>query len=85
MYMGHCGAYPPSGAVVQGGLCNGSGLTSLTVTQTNIANVPLGPFLGNVPIQPLGWTPYTAGYVANPANGTFTVTTSGDGTVVTSP
>ncbi len=85
MYMGHCGAYPPSGAEAAGGLCNGSGLSSLTVPQTNAGGGTLGPFLNAVPTQPLGWTPYTAGYVANVGNGTFLITTSGDGVVVTAP
>lgn len=84
MYMGHCGAYPPSGAEAQGGQCNGSGLTAVTAPQLNIAGQTMGPFLNGVPAPPSGWTPYTAGYVVN-ANGTFGVTTSGDGTVATAP
>ena len=85
MYMGHCGAYPPSGAEGAGGQCNGSGLSSLTVPQTTPGGQTLGPFLATVPTQPLGWTPYTAGYAANVGNGTFLITTSGDGYVVTAP
>ena len=84
MYMGHCGALPPSGAEVQGGQCNGSRLSALTVPQLNAEGATVGPFVGGVPTQPPGWTPYIAGYVVN-ANGTFTITTSGDGTVVTAP
>jgi prepilin-type N-terminal cleavage/methylation domain-containing protein len=84
LYMGHCGIVPPSGAEVAGGQCNGSGLTALSVTQTNSNGLTIGPFLAPVPTAPLGWTAYTAGYVAN-ANGTFSVTASGDGAVVTAP
>ena len=44
----------------------------------------VGLFLVRLPSQPFGWTPYTAGYASN-ANGTFGITTSGDGYVVTVP
>ncbi len=84
LYMGHCGVYPPSGAEVPGGQCNGNGLTALTVPQLNISGATMGPFLNSVPASPQGWTPYPAGYVVN-ANGTFGVTTSGDGAVATAP
>jgi len=77
IYTAHCGTLP-------GGQCNGSGLTALTVQQTNGNGVTGGPFLAPVPNPPPGWTAYTAGYLVNP-NGTFTITTTGDGTVVTAP
>ena len=83
-YLGHCGSYPPSGAEVPGGQCNGSGLSALTVAQTNATGQTLGPFLAAVPTPPFGWTAYTRGYVAN-ANETYSLTTSGDGYVVTVP
>lgn len=84
IYTAHCGTLPPSGAEAPGGLCNGSGLTALTVQQTNGNGVTGGPFLAPVPNPPPGWTAYPAGYLVNP-NGTFTITTTGDGTVVTAP
>lgn len=84
MYASHCGALPPSGAEVPGGQCDGSGLSTLTVPQQNTAGEMVGPFFSLVPTAPRGWTAYSAGYVAN-VNGTFSITTSGDGVVVTAP
>lgn len=84
MYLGHCGWFPASGAEAPGGNCDGSGLTALTVAQKNGGGSTLGPFLVSVPRAPRGWTPYPAGYTNN-GNGTFTLTTSGDGAVVTIP
>ncbi len=84
MYMGHCGFYPPSGAEVPGGQCNGSGLSALTVPQTNGNAATLGPVMQAVPSAPFGWTAYTVGYATN-ANETYSITTSGDGYVVTVP
>lgn len=82
MYMGHCGAFPPSGGEAPGGVCDGSGLTALTVQQTNNGGQTLGPFLPRLPNPPQGWTTYTAGYLNN-GDGTFSITVTGDGTVVT--
>jgi prepilin-type N-terminal cleavage/methylation domain-containing protein len=84
VYMGHCGAFPPSGAEAPGGQCNGSGITALTVAQQNGIGQTIGPFLAPLPNPPLGWTAYTGGYVVN-ANGSFSITTTGDSVVVTAP
>lgn len=84
MYTGHCGQLPPSGAEAAGGLCDGSGLTALTSPQRNSTGQTLGPFLARVPGAPRNWTAYEAGYVAN-GDGTFSLTTTGDGAVVSYP
>ena len=57
-------------------------LTDLTVTTANAQGFTAGPFLGAVPTQPAGWAAYN--YAAS-ANGTFTVSTSGDSTTVVVP
>ncbi len=85
MYMSHYRAFPPSGAEAPGGQCDGSGLTALTVQQTSSFGLAGGPFLAALPTQPLDWTPYASGYVGNVVNGTYSITTSGDGVVVTVP
>ncbi len=54
MYL--CGSYPPSGAEVPGGQCNGSVLSALTVPQTNGNGATLGPLMQAVPSAPFGWT-----------------------------
>ena len=73
MYQAHTGSLP-------------SALTDLTVTVSNGQGQTAGPFMASVPTSPGGgspaWGAYT--YAAN-ANGTFSLTSSGDGTTVTVP
>src|SRR6059036_88821 len=75
MYQAHTGSLP-------------TGLTQLTVTVANAQGQTAGPFMGSVPTQPGGgspaWSAYTAAYSSN-ANGTFSLTASGDGTTITIP
>jgi prepilin-type N-terminal cleavage/methylation domain-containing protein len=61
-------------------------LTDLTSAQTNGLNQVAGPFMGTIPAPPPGGTPAWGayGYAAN-ANGTFTITATGDGTTITVP
>jgi type II secretion system protein G len=59
-----------------------SAITDLTVTTANAQNFTAGPFLGAVPQPPAGWAAYN---YATAANGTFTVSTSGDSTNVVVP
>lgn len=58
-------------------------LTQLTTVSTNAQGLPAGPFVASVPVAPGGWGAYT--YTPNTAAGTFTITTSGDGTTVSIP
>jgi type IV pilus assembly protein PilA len=58
-------------------------LTQLTVVATNAQGLHAGPFVASVPPAPGGWVAYT--YTPNTVNGTFTITTSGDGTTVSIP
>jgi len=60
-----------------------SALTDLTAQATNGQNQSAGPFIIAVPAAPPGWGAY--GYVSNSAAGTFTVSSSGDGTTAISP
>ncbi|MBI3630489.1 MAG: prepilin-type N-terminal cleavage/methylation domain-containing protein [Candidatus Rokubacteria bacterium] len=56
-------------------------LTNLTAA-TTINGVTGGPFMKSVPAAPTGWTAYS--YTAN-ADGTYTISSSGDSTTVSSP
>ena len=56
-------------------------LTQLTAA-TTISGVSGGPFMKSVPVQPAGWSSYA--YVSA-TDGTFTISTSGDGTSVSIP
>jgi general secretion pathway protein G len=58
-------------------------LTELTVVATNAQGLLAGPFVASVPPAPGGWVAYT--YTPNTVTGTFTITTSGDGTTVSIP
>jgi len=58
-------------------------LTQLTVASTNAQGLVAGPFVAAVPTAPGGWGAYT--YTPDTAAGTFTITTSGDGTSVSIP
>jgi type II secretion system protein G len=56
-------------------------LTNLTAA-TTIGGITGGPFMKSVPAAPSGWTAYS--YTAN-ADGTYTISASGDSTTVSSP
>lgn len=60
-----------------------SALTQLTTVATNPTGQPGGPFLSVVPAAPGGWGTYV--YTPNVAAGTYTITSSGDGTTVSIP
>jgi type II secretion system protein G len=60
-----------------------STLSQLTTVSTNSQGLRAGPFMASVPAAPGGWGGYT--YTPNASAGTFTITTSGDGTSVTLP
>jgi hypothetical protein len=61
-------------------------LTNLTSQVSNGLNQAAGPFMSNVPTPPPGGSPGWAGYGYTPnANGTFTITVTGDGTTITLP
>ncbi len=60
-----------------------STLTQLTTVATNGQGLSAGPFVAAVPAPPGGWSSYT--YTPNTSAGTFTIVTSGDGTIVTLP
>jgi len=60
-----------------------STLAQLTSVTTNALGQPGGPFMASVPTAPGGWSTYS--YSANVATGTFTISTSGDGTSVSLP
>jgi len=70
MYSAHMGNVPPA-------------LTALTSPATNSSNQTAGPFMAGIPSAPAGWSSY--GYTGNPADGTFTITASGDGTSISVP
>jgi general secretion pathway protein G len=58
-------------------------LTELTSVATNAHGTQAGPFMNSMPIPPGGWAAYA--YTANVSAGTYTITSSGDGTSVTYP
>jgi type IV pilus assembly protein PilA len=58
-------------------------LAQLTTISTNATGQTAGPFVAAVPVAPGGWTSYA--YTANVSAGTFSITTSGDGTSVQIP
>lgn len=60
-----------------------STLTQLTTVSTNLLGQRGGPFMGSVPSAPGGWSAYV--YTPNVTAGTFTISTSGDGTSVSLP
>jgi prepilin-type N-terminal cleavage/methylation domain-containing protein len=70
LYTAHMGTLPSS-------------LNELTIPAVNTAGHTAGPFLELVPTPPsAAWTPYT---LTPTANGTFTITTNGEGQTVTKP
>jgi len=58
-------------------------LTQLTVVATNSQGLHAGPFVGALPTPPGGWGAYA--YTANTSAGTYTITSTGDGTSVSYP
>jgi general secretion pathway protein G len=56
-------------------------LTDMSVTVVGVGGLTAGPFISPIPSPPTGWTAYT--YAA--ANGTFSITTTGDLVTVTVP
>lgn len=58
-------------------------LSQLTTVSTNATGQTAGPFVAAVPAAPGGWTSYA--YTPNAPAGTFSITTSGDGTTVQIP
>jgi type II secretory pathway pseudopilin PulG len=73
MYQAHTGSLPAA-------------LTDLTVTVSNAQSQTAGPFMGSIPSSPGGGSPAWSAYgYASNANGTFTLSASGDGTTVTVP
>ena len=70
VYGAHMGAIPTA-------------LSQLTSVATNAQGNRAGPLMNSVPVPPGGWATYA--YTANVSAGTYTITSSGDGTSVTSP
>ncbi|MGH7412747.1 MAG: type IV pilin protein [Candidatus Rokuibacteriota bacterium] len=70
VYGAHMGAIPTA-------------LAQLTVVATNAQGNLAGPFMNSLPIPPGGWAIYS--YAPNVPAGTYTITSSGDGTSVTYP
>jgi type II secretion system protein G len=60
-----------------------STLIQLTSVSANAQGQSAGPFVASVPVAPGGWASYS--YTPNLSAGTFTITTSGDGTSVSVP
>jgi type II secretion system protein G len=60
-----------------------STLIQLTAVSTNALGQPGGPFMASVPTAPGGWATYT--YTPNVTAGTFTISSSGDGTSISLP
>jgi type II secretion system protein G len=56
-------------------------LSDLTAA-TTISGVSGGPFIKSVPAQPAGWSTYA---YSSATDGTFTITSTGDGTTVSIP
>jgi len=61
---------------------NPAALSDLNTIATNSQGQTAGPFMVATPSVPGGWTGYN--YVSN-ANGTFTLSASGDGVTITMP
>jgi type II secretion system protein G len=58
-------------------------LAQLTTVATNAQGNLAGPFMNSMPIPPGGWDAYV--YTPNVSAGTYSITSSGDGTSVISP
>jgi Tfp pilus assembly protein PilE len=61
---------------------NPAALADLNAPATNAQGQTAGPFMITTPAAPGGWNPYT--YTSN-VDGTFTLSSSGDGTTITMP
>ena len=73
IYQAHTGTLPPS-------------IAALTATASNGAGQPAGPFLNGVPTLPSGGSPTWSAYsYTSNANGTFSISATGDGTTVVVP
>jgi type IV pilus assembly protein PilA len=73
MYQAHVGALP-------------NAISDLTVSVSNSLGQTAGPFVANVPAPPGGGSPAWSAYgYASNANGSFSLTATGDGTTVTVP
>ena len=73
IYAAHMGSLP-------------NALTDLTSAAVNGLNQSAGPFMASVPAPPPGGTPAWGAYsYSSTTAGTFSITTSGDGTTVTVP
>ena len=70
IYGAHMGAIPAA-------------LAQLTTVATNAQGNLAGPFMNSMPTPPGGWTAYV--YTPNVAAGTYSITSSGDGTSVILP
>ena len=70
VYTAHMGSLPTA-------------LSQLTSVATNAQGNHAGPFMNSVPIAPGGWAAYS--YAPSVSAGTYTITSSGDGTSVTHP
>ena len=75
IYQTHMGALPAT-------------LSDLTAATTNGLGQPAGPFLASIPSPPAGgspaWSAYSSGYVTR-SDGSFTLTSTGDGYTITVP
>jgi prepilin-type N-terminal cleavage/methylation domain-containing protein len=61
-------------------------LTNLTSAQTNGLNQTAGPFMAAIPAPPPGGTPAWGAYAYTSSTaGTFSITSTGDGTTITVP
>ena len=73
MYEAHVGNLPAN-------------ISDLTVTVTNAQNQTGGPFLNSLPTAPAGGSPtWTAYALTTNAIGTFSLSSSGDGTTISIP
>jgi type II secretion system protein G len=70
IYMAHMGTLP-------------TGLADLNSTASNNLGQIAGPFMASTPVPPAGWTAYA--YAPGAVAGTFTISSTGDGTTVTKP
>jgi len=69
VYSAHIGTFPAS-------------LNNLTASVSNAQGVWAGPFINPIPSAPTGWAAYN---YATGANGTFTISSTGDSATVSVP
>ena len=73
MYQAHTGSLPAT-------------IANLTVTVSNSQSQTAGPFLNSLPTVPGGGSPAWGAYtLTTNANGTFSLSSTGDGTTITVP